>query len=161
LYFRSANYIYYFKCDQLFLIGKELHCTDDLKLYRADPNFHQIKRKHQIDCSIKIDQTHAMKPFTCPCPPEEPPWCKGKCCNGANCKPSSSGTIAIKNCVPDENTSITDMLMSFKTSVPSMPQDFNKNLTDLVLIVNAQNRTKVNKIEHQVSRKSTKINHLY
>ena len=150
MYFRFSNYIYCFKCDQLFLIGKELHCTDDLKLYRGDPDFR--KRKHQIDCDIKIDQTHAMKPFRCPCPPEQPPWCRGQCCNGANCKPSSSGTISIQNCVPDENTSITDMLMSFKTSIPSMPQDFNKNLTDLVLIFNEQNRTNP---KHQVPRKST------
>ena len=131
------------------MTGKELKCAEDLK----EPSF--TKRYNQIECDIETNQTHAMEPLTCPCPRGKP-WCR--CCNGKNsCIPSSSGTIAIRNCVPDENTSITEMLMSFKTSVRSMPPDFNKDLTNLVLIANKNKKSRTNQ-NHEIPRKRKNIN---
>ena len=48
------------------------------------------------------------------------------CRKDNKCVPSEGGVIAIKNCIPDENSTITAMLMSFQrpgTDIPLIPAE--------------------------------------
>ena len=66
-------------------------------------------RYNEINCKFKPDKKieHCKKDY--------------------KCVPSGGGAIAIKNCIPDENSTITAMLMSFQrpgTDIPLIPAEY-------------------------------------
>merc|ERR1712038_1200431 len=66
-----------------------MQCTTDLALP-------YIKRYNEIDCDLNSKPTDDT------------------CKNKNKCVPTKSGAIRIKNCLPEKNSSIADMLISFR-----------------------------------------------
>ena len=69
-------------------------CTDDLTIPRLVDDY------NEIECEFDPIKLISKKP-------------KG-CRDHRKCVPSSNGVIAIRNCKPEENTTVTSMLMSFR-----------------------------------------------
>ena len=78
------------------LVTSEI-CTDDLKLPEIE---RRTNKNYKIDCELKANQPYAMIPWK-------------KCKDTEKCLLSNEGAIRIDNCMPDENTTIANMLRSF------------------------------------------------
>ena len=74
-------------------------------------------RYNEIDCKFNVVQKieHCKKDY--------------------KCVPSDGGAIAIKNCIPDENSTITTMLMSFRRPEGDIPLIPPEDIVHLVVRV--------------------------
>ena len=85
-------------------------CTEDLTVPK-------ISRYNEIDCKFTaIQQVKTCK-------------------NPKKCVPSNTGAIALKNCRPDENETITTMLMSFQRPGESKQLIITEDIAHLVIRV--------------------------
>ena len=98
------------------LVTSEI-CTDDLKLPEIE---RRTNKNYKIDCELKANQPYAMIPWK-------------KCKDTEKCLLSNEGAIRIDNCMPDENTTITDMLMSFNRTGSNQKLIAPDNLTHLII----------------------------
>ena len=96
-------------------------CTEDLTVPK-------ITRYHEIDC--KFTAIRQIK----------------SCKNPNKCVPSNTGAIALKNCRPDKNETITTMLMSFRRPGGSKELIVTEDIAHLVIRVFESYQSKGNKI---------------
>ena len=93
------------------LLGEPLmHCAGDLTVHNANHN-------NEIDCKFNVA-------------PEI-----GKCGNKKKCLLSNAGEVVIKNCIPDKNSTILDMLMSFRRPNESKPLISPEDVSHLIFRV--------------------------
>ena len=96
-------------------------CTEDLTVPK-------ITRYNEIDC--KFTAIRQIK----------------RCMNPKKCVPSNTGAIALKNCRPDKNETITTMLMSFRRPGGSKELIVTEDIAHLVIRVFDSYQSKGNKI---------------
>ena len=95
----------------LSLLGKPpMHCAGDLTVHNANHN-------NEIDCKFSVS-----------------PEIK-KCGNKKKCLLSNAGEVVIKNCIPDKNSTILDMLMSFRRPNESKPLISAEHVSHLIFRV--------------------------
>ena len=87
-----------------------MHCAGDLTAHNANYN-------NEIDCKFNVA-----------------PEIK-KCRNKKKCLVSNAGEVVIKNCIPDKNSTMLDMLMSFRRPNESKPLISAEDVTHLIFRV--------------------------
>ena len=115
------------------LLGDPLTCTGDLTMPAI------TTRYNEIDCKFNAVQKieHCKKNY--------------------KCVPSSGGAIAIKNCIPGENSTITTMLRSFRRPGADNPLIPAKDIFHLVVRVYDPYQNRGEKQNHRKCRNRTKI----
>ena len=122
----------------LLLILKSL-LGDPLKICTDDLTIPKITRYNEIDCKFTAIQ--------------EVESCK----NPKKCVPSSAGAIALKNCRPGKNETVTTMLMSFQRQGESKSMIITEDIVHLVFrVYDSDQKGKFKLLTHQIKSSKTK-----